>query len=139
MSALKRFFVEKIEQVTELCGEEFEHAKNVLRISEAWGFIDKLPQKMDTVIGERGINFSDGQIQRISIARALLRNAPILVMDEATSALDAETEEKVLGNMMKAYPNRTCIITTHRPSMLNYCNRVYRLNESGNLTLYRET
>ena len=59
-------------------------------------------------------------------------------MDEATSALDAETEEKVLGNMMKAYPNRTCIITTHRPSMLNYCNRVYRLNESGNLTLYRE-
>lgn len=113
--------------------------ENVLRISEAWGFIDKLPQKMDTVIGERGINFSDGQIQRISIARALLRNAPILVMDEATSALDAETEEKVLGNMMKAYPNRTCIITTHRPSMLNYCNRVYRLNESGNLTLYRET
>lgn len=116
-----------------------EEIEEVLRIAEARSFIDKLPQKTDTVIGERGVNFSEGQIQRISIARALLRNAPILVMDEATSALDAETEEKVLGNMMKAYPNRTCIITTHRPSMLNYCNRIYRLNENGNLTLYRET
>lgn len=116
-----------------------EELENVLRIAEAWSFVDKLPQKMNTEIGERGSNFSDGQIQRISIARALLRDAPVLVMDEATSALDAETEEKVLGNMMKAYPNRTCIITTHRPSMLNYCNRVYRLNENGNLTLYRET
>lgn len=116
-----------------------EEIEEVLRIAEAWSFIDKLPQKTDTLIGERGVNFSEGQIQRISIARALLRNAPLLVMDEATSALDAETEEKVLGNMMKAYPNRTCIITTHRPSMLNYCNRIYRLNENGNLTLYRET
>ena len=116
-----------------------DELETVLRIAEAWSFIDKLPQKMNTPISERGSNFSDGQIQRISIARALLRNAPVLVMDEATSALDAETEEKVLGNMMKAYPNRTCIITTHRPSMLNYCNRIYRLNENGNLTLYRET
>lgn len=109
--------------------------EEVLRVSEAWSFIEKLPDKLNTVIGERGSNFSEGQIQRISIARALLRDAPILVMDEATSALDAETEEKVLGNMMKTYPNRTCIITTHRPSMLKYCNRVYRLNENGNLTL----
>ncbi len=116
-----------------------EELEEVLKVAEAWSFIDKLPEKMNTPISERGANFSDGQIQRISIARALLRNAPVLVMDEATSALDAETEEKVLGNMMKAYPNRTCVITTHRPSMLNYCNRVYRLNESGNLTLYRET
>lgn len=115
-----------------------EELEEVLKIAEAWSFIDKLPEKMNTPIRERGANFSDGQIQRISIARALLRDAPVLAMDEATSALDAETEEKVLGNMMKAYPNRTCIITTHRPSMLNYCNRVYRLNESGNLTLYRE-
>lgn len=116
-----------------------QEIEEVLRVAEAWSFIDKLPLKADTKIGERGVNFSEGQIQRISIARALLRDAPILVMDEATSALDAETEEKVLGNMMKTYPNRTCIITTHRPSMLNYCNRVYRLNENGNLTLYRET
>ncbi len=116
-----------------------EELEEVLRIAEAWSFIDKLPEKMNTPIRERGVNFSDGQIQRISIARALLRDAPVLVMDEATSALDAETEEKVLGNMMRAYPNRTCIITTHRPSMLNYCNRVYRLDESGSLTLYRET
>lgn len=109
--------------------------ETVLKVAEAWGFIEKLPKGINTEIEERGSNFSEGQIQRISIARALLRDAPILVMDEATSALDAKTEEKVLNNMMKTYPNRTCIITTHRPSMLNYCNRVYRLNEEGNLTL----
>ena len=67
----------------------------------------------------------------MSIARAILRDAPIIVMDEATSALDAKTEETVLANMMKAYPNRTRIITTHRPSMLQYCTRVYRINENG--------
>ena len=54
-------------------------------------------------------------------------------MDEATSALDARTEETVLANIMKSYPNRTCVITTHRPSMLQYCDRVYRIDEDGNL------
>ena len=74
---------------------------------------------------------SGGQQQRVSIARAILRDAPIVVMDEATSALDTATEKTVLANMMKAYPNRTRIITTHRPSMLQYCTRVYRINENG--------
>ena len=76
---------------------------------------------------------SEGQVQRMSIARAILRDAPVIVMDEATSALDAKTEETVLANMMKAYPNRTRVITTHRPSMLKYCTRVYKINENGNL------
>ena len=116
-----------------------EQLIEALEVADAWSFVSELPLGINTEISEKGVNFSEGQIQRMSIARAILRDAPIIVMDEATSALDAETEEKVLGNMMKAYPNRTCIITTHRPSMLNYCNRVYRLNESGNLTLYRET
>lgn len=112
-----------------------EELEEVLRVADAWGFIERLPQGMGTEIKERGVNFSEGQMQRICIARALLRNAQILVMDEATSALDAETEKKVLSNMMSFYPNRTCIITTHRPSMLKYCNRVYRLSEQGFLTL----
>ncbi|MBQ8783262.1 MAG: ABC transporter ATP-binding protein [Clostridia bacterium] len=106
-----------------------------LKTADAWGFVEKLGDGIYTEIGERGVNFSEGQIQRISIARALLRNAPVLVMDEATSALDADTEATVLANIMTAYPNRTCVITTHRPSMLQYCKRVYRINEEGNLTL----
>ena len=105
-----------------------------LRTADAWSFVEKLEKGIYTSIGERGVNFSKGQIQRISIARALLRNAPVLVMDEATSALDADTEKTVLSNIMKTYPNRTCVITTHRPSMLQYCERVYRINENGCLT-----
>ena len=90
---------------------------------------------MDTVIGERGLYFSEGQIQRISIARAVLRKTPVLIMDEATSALDAETEDRVLKNLMKSDMKRTCIITTHRPSMLKYCTRVYHLDKDGHLHL----
>ncbi len=104
-----------------------------LKTADAWSFVEKLSEGMYTAIGERGVNFSEGQIQRISIARALLRNAPVLIMDEATSALDTPTEETVLANIMKSYPNRTCIITTHRPSMLQYCNRVYGIDEEGSL------
>ena len=107
---------------------------DVLKTADAWSFIEKLPFGVNTVINEKGVNFSEGQIQRISIARAILKNSPVLVMDEATSALDAETEKKVLANIMKSYPNRTCVITTHRPSMLQYCDRVYRVDEDGNLT-----
>lgn len=106
-----------------------------LKNADAWGFIEKLPDGMYTQMNEKGVNFSEGQVQRISIARALLRNAPVLVMDEATSALDAGTEATVLANIMKSYPNRTCVITTHRPSMLQYCNRVYEVDVAGNLTL----
>ena len=106
---------------------------DVLKTAEAWSFIEKLPEGINTTINEKGVNFSEGQIQRISIARALLKNAPVLVMDEATSALDAQTEAKVLANIMKSYPNRTCVITTHRPSMLQYCDRVYLINEDGSL------
>lgn len=110
-----------------------EELIEVLKIADAWGFVSELPDGLTTNIGERGVNFSEGQIQRISIARAVLRHAPVLIMDEATSALDAETEQRVLRNLMASDPRRTCVITTHRPSMLQYCTRVYRLNEQGNL------
>ncbi len=111
-----------------------EELKAALETADAWDFVEKLQNGIYTEIGERGVNFSEGQIQRISIARALLRNAPLLVMDEATSALDTATEETVLANIMKTYPNRTCVITTHRPSMLQYCTRVYRIDEDGKLS-----
>lgn len=62
--------------------------------------------------------------------RAVLRNAPILLLDEATSALDVTTERKVLRNIIEQKPNKTCIVTTHRPSVLNMCQRVYRVMET---------
>ena len=107
----------------------------VLKQAEAWDFISRLPEGINTIIGERGVNFSEGQIQRISIARALLKNAPVLIMDEPTSALDTETEERVLRNIMTSDQRQTCIITTHRTSVLQYCSRVYRIDAEGNLTI----
>lgn len=110
-----------------------EELETALKTADAWSFVRELPMGMYTEISEKGVNFSEGQVQRMSIARAILRDAPVIVMDEATSALDAKTEETVLANMMKAYPNRTRIITTHRPSMLQYCTRVYRIGKDGSL------
>ena len=110
-----------------------EELTQALKTADAWSFIKELPLGINTEISEKGVNFSEGQVQRMSVARAILRDAPVIVMDEATSALDAKTEATVLANMMKAYPNRTRIITTHRPSMLQYCTRVYRIGENGSL------
>ena len=108
---------------------------HALQQADAWNFIERLPDGLHTEIGERGVNFSEGQIQRIGIARALLRTAPVLIMDEPTSALDAETEERVLQNIMARNPKHACIITSHRPSMLQYCTRVYQIDRAGNLTI----
>ncbi len=108
-----------------------EELINVLKLAGAWKFISKLPEGLNAKIGERNINLSEGQAQRISIARALLRNSPVLLMDEATSSLDVETENYVLENIMNTNPNQICILTTHRPSMLKYCSRIFRLGEDG--------
>ncbi|MGN0382978.1 MAG: ABC transporter ATP-binding protein [Eubacterium sp.] len=104
-----------------------EEINNVLKLACAYDFIIKLPEGIYSHIGEKGIGFSEGQNQRLSIARALLRNAPILILDEATSALDDTTAAKVLNNIMTSYQNRTCILTTHRPGVASMCNRVYQI------------
>ncbi len=104
-----------------------EEIKEALKTACAWDFVQKNPKGIQAVVGERGRGLSEGQAQRIAIARAVLRNAPVLLLDEATSALDAETERKVLGNIMKQHPNKTCIVTTHRSTVLNMCQRVYRV------------
>lgn len=98
-----------------------------LKLACAWEFVEKLPKGIDNEIYERGRGLSEGQAQRISIARALLRNAPVILMDEATSALDVETERNVLRNIMRVSPDHTYIITTHRPTVLSMCDRVYRV------------
>lgn len=96
----------------------------------AYEFVKGLPDGINTKIGENGQGLSEGQAQRISIARAVLRNAPIILLDEATSALDVETEERVLKNIIKKDSNKICIVTTHRPSVLGVCERVYRVNKT---------
>lgn len=101
-----------------------------LKVSCAWDFVSKLKDTFNSKIGERGRGLSEGQAQRIAIARAVLRNAPILLLDEATSALDITTERTVLRNIIQQHPNKTCIVTTHRPTVLNLCQRVYRVMQT---------
>ena len=104
-----------------------EQVVEALQTACAWDFVQKLPQGINSTVGERGRGLSEGQAQRIAIARAVLRDAPILLLDEATSALDVATERKVLRNIVQQHPNKTCIVTTHRPTVLNLCQRVYRV------------
>lgn len=107
-----------------------EEIIEALKIACAWDFVERLPETINSNIGERGRGLSEGQAQRISIARAVLRDAPVLLLDEATSALDVATERRVLRNIINQKPNKTCIVTTHRPSVLNMCQRVYRVMET---------
>lgn len=100
-------------------------------------FIEVLPQKLETPIGERSSGFSEGQLQRLSIARAILSDAPVMLLDEATSALDLATEKQVLSNVLSDPRRRTVIVTTHRPTVLRSCTRVYSL-EKGKAVLLDE-
>ena len=99
----------------------------------ALDFVDKLDDGIKAIIGEKGVGISEGQAQRLSIARAFLRERPILILDEATSSLDPETEIKVLKSISSLSNKPTCIIITHRPSALNICNRILKLH-SGKLS-----
>ena len=105
------------EQITKAC--EFAAANE---------FIEKLPNSYDTIIGENGIRLSGGQKQRISIARAVLKNAPIIFLDEATSALDAESEEKVQNAILNLTKNKTTLVIAHRLSTIIRANKIFVLN-----------
>lgn len=106
-----------------------EDVHRALGAACAKGFVDRLPQGIHTAVGEHGSGLSEGQAQRIAIARALLRPSPILLLDEATSALDMDTEWAVLQNIRNFHPRRTCIAITHRLSVFDVCDQIYRLSD----------
>ena len=89
-------------------------------------FIDDLPQGLDTMLGEKGMGLSEGQIQRVAIARAILSEAPIIILDEATSALDETTEIQLLRNIEKLQ-NKTCILISHKKAATTVCNKEVRI------------
>lgn len=103
-----------------------EELHEALRLAAA-DFISELPNGIESICGEGGTGLSEGQAQRIAIARALLRRAPFLLLDEATSALDTETERRVLQNIVGTFEGRTVIVVTHRPEVLQYCTQVLDL------------
>lgn len=108
-----------------------QELETALRAACAYDFVMALPDKLEASLCESGVGISEGQAQRLCIARALIRKAPILLLDEATSALDMETEKRIFENI-RALNNKTCIVITHRLSVLPLCDTVFRL-ESGSL------
>lgn len=117
------------ENITFMCDNcTDEQIERAIELSCSDEFINDLPDGLETVIGERGLGLSEGQVQRIAIARAILYDAPILLLDEATSALDEGTEERLLRKL-RELEDRTCIIITHKPAALNVCNKEIRIED----------
>ena len=106
-----------------------DQIKKACDFAAATEFIEKLPKKFETIIGENGIRLSGGQKQRISIARAVLKNSPIILLDEATSSLDAESEEKVQNAVMNLTKNKTTLVIAHRLSTIIRADKIIVMNQ----------
>ena len=102
---------------------------DALKAACAYDFVMDLPDGLNHVVGGRDKRLSEGQAQRLAVARALLRKAPILLLDEATSALDMETEAQLMRNLMESGMVKTCILVTHRPAGKELCNRRYHIRD----------
>jgi len=117
-------------------GSTQEEIEAAARAAGAHEFIERLPGKYDEQVADRGLTLSSGQRQRLAIARAFLKNAPVLILDEPTSALDAETEERLVQTLEKLMKGRTTIIIAHRLSTVRFADRIVvlqngRIMESG--------
>ncbi len=108
-----------------------ERIRSVLEQTQMWDYIEKLPQGVDTIVGERGVRFSGGQSQRLAIARALYNNPSILVLDEATSALDNDTESAIMDAINALQGHKTLIIIAHRLTTVKNCDHIYEVRNGG--------
>jgi subfamily B ATP-binding cassette protein MsbA len=106
-----------------------ERVQAVAHTAHVLEFVEKLPQGLDTRVGDRGALLSGGQRQRIAIARALYKNAPVLILDEATSALDTESERLVQDAMRKLLVGRTTLVIAHRLSTIEHAHRIIVLSQ----------
>jgi ATP-binding cassette subfamily B protein len=107
--------------------------RKALATAHAAGFVEALPKGLDTNVGERGVKLSGGEKQRLSIARALLRDAPVLLLDEATASVDAETERQIQDALERLMAHRTCLVIAHRLSTIRKAHRIHVL-EHGRVT-----
>ena len=110
-------------------GDEQERMIKAAKDAQAHGFISNMPLKYETIVGERGIGISGGQKQRLSIARSLYKNSPVLILDDSTSALDIETEKSLLKCLSEEYPDRTLLISAHRLSSVVGCDEIIYLKD----------
>ena len=106
-----------------------EQIISACNFAAATDFIKNLPKSFDTIIGENGVRLSGGQKQRISIARAILKNSPIILLDEATSSLDTDSEEKVQNAILNLTKNKTTLVIAHRLSTIMRANKIIVLNQ----------
>lgn len=109
-----------------------EQVQEAAKKAEAHGFISKLPERYDTIIGERGVGLSGGQRQRISLARAILKDSPILILDDTTSAVDVETEMRIQKTLKSIFQDKTCFIIAHRISSVKEADLILVL-ENGQI------
>jgi len=121
----------------DLAGAPLEAVRQSAEDAYAAEFIEKMPQSYDTLVGENGVLLSGGQRQRLAIARALLKNAPVLILDEATSALDTESERHIQGALDKVMQGRTTLVIAHRLSTIEKADLILvmdqgRIVERGN-------
>ena len=108
---------------------DISQIENAAKISQVYDQIMEIPDKFDTMLGERGINLSGGQKQRISIARALIKDPPILILDDCLSAVDTKTEEKILKELKEVMKKRTCLVIAHRVSMIKDADKIIVLDK----------
>ena len=115
-----------------LCNPDVDEESiiNAAKAAEIYDYIAALPDGLDTILSERGAGLSEGQIQRISIARALITEAPVLLLDEATSALDESTETRVLENIRRM-TGKTVLFITHRNTSLKACDKIMHIENKS--------